>query len=702
MPISHPRMGWSLLLTVLFAGSADAQPQPSVVARWNAAALAEVRFFKSGPPAVARALAIAHTCMYDAWAPYDARAIALVDTSPRRPSSEAVAANKAQAISFAAYRCLSNLFPTGLTRLNAVMAGLGYNPADSSTDLATPQGIGNAAAAAVIASRRYDGANQYGDLAAGAYADYSGFVPANAPMPFCLPTTPGACALNITDPYHWQPLTNNLGATQRFVTPFWERVKPFALASAAQFDSLAAVANGPNYLLSAALLQSDIDQMLSLSGSIDEQRKLIVEYWADGPDSELPPGHWGLFAQAVSLRDGNSIDQDVKMFFAMHNASFDAGIVAWHLKRKYQGVRPITVVRHFGQGHTVLAWGGPGQPVQAIDAGKWTPYNPGSNLTPAFPGYIAGHSTFSAASAAVLRAFTGSDAFGFSTLIPANFGRVEPGVPAVPTTLSYPSFSAAAAEAGLSRLYAGIHFADDNSVGQDLGNRVGAQAWGKSQFLFDGGLSTSSTSVASSPKARTLSWQHTVPPLSNRLLIVGTAAGNDGADAVRSVNYGGAPLTRLGWQDFARKGKPRAELWYLVGPALGTATVVVEMDQAKDIVAGASTYVGVNPQMPFGTLVGDTGKGNLACLTLANEPAPLVASMVSVNGKAQGIQPGLDQIQQWLGVSNQSGDYFDDVDNDDILGKGASFTSTSIGTVCNLLEAKAPWAMLAVPLRPAF
>ena len=165
--------------------------------------------------------------------------------------------------------------------------------------------------------------------------------------------------------------------------------------------------------------------MVSLSGGLTAQQKLIVEYWADGPDSELPPGHWGLFAQYVSQRDANSIDKDVKMFFAMHNASFDAGIAAWHLKRKHQGVRPITAVRYFRQGTTLFAWGGPNQANQFIDGGKWTPYNPGSNLTPSFPGYVSGHSTFSAASAAVLRSLTGSDYFGFSTMIPAGFGRVD-------------------------------------------------------------------------------------------------------------------------------------------------------------------------------------------------------------------------------------------------------------------------------------
>ena len=113
----------------------------TVVSDWNAAALAEVRLSKSlrnGPPMVARALAIAHTCMYDVWAAYDDVAVATTDTggSRRQPTEEHTDDNKAKAISFAAYRCLRNLYPDGSlpaplaqpsVRLNAVLLGYGYS-----------------------------------------------------------------------------------------------------------------------------------------------------------------------------------------------------------------------------------------------------------------------------------------------------------------------------------------------------------------------------------------------------------------------------------------------------------------------------------------------------------------------------------------------------------------------------------------------
>lgn len=144
----------------------------TVVSDWNKIALAEVRLARQAPPVVARSLAIAHTCIYDAWASYSDKALgAVVGDSMRRPSTERHAANREEAVSYAAFGCLSNLFPLGQSRLRAAMTGMGYNPDNQSTDIGTPAGLGNSVAIAVIKSRRDDGSNQYGDLAPGAYTD---------------------------------------------------------------------------------------------------------------------------------------------------------------------------------------------------------------------------------------------------------------------------------------------------------------------------------------------------------------------------------------------------------------------------------------------------------------------------------------------------------------------------------------------------
>ena len=213
----------------------------------------------------------------------------------------------------------------------------------------------------------------------GPYSDYvvdgyTPYVPANPLMGYCNALVDVCERQDIVDPNQWQPLifingqacldsgTGNeetCPGIQTFIAPHWERVTPFALTSASQFDDVMTIPP-PDYLKNAGQYQNNVNDMIQFSRSLDTRRKLIVEYWADGPSSELPPGHWGVFAQFVSQRDDHTIDQDAKMFFAMHNASFDAGIVAWHIKRKYNGVRPITAVRFAKRGQTITRVGWPG------------------------------------------------------------------------------------------------------------------------------------------------------------------------------------------------------------------------------------------------------------------------------------------------------------------------------------------------------
>jgi Domain of unknown function (DUF6851)/VCPO second helical-bundle domain len=470
----------------------------SVVSEWNEAALVEVRATRPGPPVVARMLAIAHTCMYDAWVPYDAKAKAVSSTIPRRPVAERTDANKAKALSFAAYRCLVNLFPSqaSIDRLTAQMVTLGYDPAQTG-GLATPQGIGTEAANRVIASRVDDGANQYGTLGPTGvpYSDYTGYVPRNAPMPFCLPTVPGCPpTFAVADPVHWQPLTSQDGFVQRFSQPQFGLVRPFALASGSALDYLIqtpTILTGPE----SATYAQDVQDILDASRELDLDAKVNVEYWADGPGvgpgqgSVFPAGHWGLFAQFVSQRDAHPIDEDVKMFFVMHNASMDAGIVAWNVKRQFDTVRPITAVRLLKQGQMISAWGGPNRPTELIRGETWSPYNPPlapAFQSPGFAGYLSGHAIFSSASAYVLQRFTGSDFFGFSTVVPAGVGRVEPNIPPTDTVLSYTSFSDAADAAAASRIQAGIHWAQDCTEGQRLGTVVGQIAWQRARQYFAG------------------------------------------------------------------------------------------------------------------------------------------------------------------------------------------------------------------------
>jgi hypothetical protein len=266
------------------------------------------------------------------------------------------------------------------------------------------------------------------------------------------------------------------------VGPHWGFVAPFSLSSGGQFRPSVL----PNQYPFGGY-EKEVEQAIKYSASLTDEEKMIAEYWADGPNSEFPPGHWCLFGAAVSHRDHHSIDEDVKMFFALGNALLDGSIVAWDAKRHFDSVRPVTAVHFLKKGKMIRAWGGPYQGVVVMRGELWQPYQPANVVTPPFPEFISGHSIFSAAGAEILERFTGSGAFGGSVTLPAGSSHVEPGlVPAQDVTLSWPTFRDAADQAGLSRRFGGIHFEQGDLQSRVIGQRLGAQVWAKAQTYFDG------------------------------------------------------------------------------------------------------------------------------------------------------------------------------------------------------------------------
>jgi hypothetical protein len=461
-------------LCPLAAARAQALPGDTVVVQWNEVTVQSIAATKPPPTAAARELAIVATAMYDAWAAFNDVS---VPTQPgngvgRAPATLRTPAAIASALSYAAYAAEVNLFPSQMALATAQMAALGLDPADASTDPTTPAGIGNLAAAAVIAFRRTDGSNQDGSLSASGkpYSDYSGY---------STPNTPTA----IVDPNQWQPLSvpNAAGmfSTQTFATPFWGAVTPFATLPPFWGRG---PARYPDWRYTF-----DSDLLLSYSARLNDTTKTIADYWADPAGTQLPPGHWSRIGEFVSRRDQHSQDDDVKLFFALNNALLDAGIECWGVKRAFNSERPITSIHYLFTGRPVFAWQGYGLGSGIIDGGAWLPYQERTVVTPPFAEYISGHSTFSAAAATVLENFTGSDRFGLSVTIAPGSSSIEPGiVPSQPVTLDFPTFSAAAAQAGLSRRYGGIHFPEGDLDGRFTGRVVGQLDWWQAQSYITG------------------------------------------------------------------------------------------------------------------------------------------------------------------------------------------------------------------------
>jgi hypothetical protein len=217
----------------------------------------------------------------------------------------------------------------------------------------------------------------------------------------------------------------------------------------------------------------------------------------------------------------DDLEWDVKVFFALNAAVHDAACAAWSLKRAYNGWRPLSAIRYLGglgqstdpglpsynalglplipnqielvtadtaapggrhEGLTpgkiaLLAWPGPPADslhqhsgVKWIHADNWNTYQRPSFVTPPFPGYISGHSTFSRSAAEVLAGITGSPYFpgGLGTYSNYSLG-FEQG-PSVPMTLQWATYYDAADEAGISRIWGGIHPPIDNVAGRRVGS----------------------------------------------------------------------------------------------------------------------------------------------------------------------------------------------------------------------------------------
>src|SRR5439155_2098774 len=242
----------------------------------NEALLHGVRDSQLGPPMVTLALAIAHTCIYDAWAAYDHTAVGTrLGGRLHQPPPARTLANRMQAISFAAYRAAVDLFPgSARTVFDPLMRDLGYEITDRSTDVATPTGVGNVAARAVLDFRHRDGANQLGDEPGGAagvaYSDYTGYVPLNDPMDIRRPFDPAS----VHDVNAWQPLRYVDGSgnvvTPRFVGAQWLLVTTFAIARGALWSSSVPAGYG------LAGFRTQAHDLLELSAGLTDAQQMIA------------------------------------------------------------------------------------------------------------------------------------------------------------------------------------------------------------------------------------------------------------------------------------------------------------------------------------------------------------------------------------------------------------------------------------------
>jgi hypothetical protein len=182
----------------------------------------------------------------------------------------------------------------------------------------------------------------------------------------------------------------------------------------------------------------------------------IAEFWAyDRGAMGTPMVMFNEIAQGVARQKHNTLVENARMFALMNLAMGDAGIAAWDTKYTYDFWRPVTAI------HDADA---DGNDATTADP-AWTPLGMPQtpNMTPPFPAYTSGHSTFGAAAFKVLANFYGSDRMHFVVQ-----SDELPGV-----TRTFDRFSDASAENGISRIYLGVHWSFDNVEGKKAGGAIG-------------------------------------------------------------------------------------------------------------------------------------------------------------------------------------------------------------------------------------
>jgi len=337
----------------------------------------------------------------------------------------------------------------------------------------------------------------------------SSYQPKNAPQSAAGITD---CAAEINSLDFWQPLCvprffgSQQCDVQEFQSPDAGSWTTFALPS----PDAVRPKGPPTYSQNRVEWEKQAREIVEYSSNLSDVPKMLAEFWADGPDTTAPPGHWYRIAMDACVKQRLSLEETVKVLSLVGHALNDAGVASWDAKRHFDFIRPITMIQCGFGGETVDAWVGPYRGVGKVPASEWQPYQATTFVTPAFAGYVSGHSTFSAAASRVLESYFGSEYLApkcrlipkgqslFERRIDAGQPGYMPGLtdkpnrgprtegyaPATDVVLCWERWEDAGLESGISRFHGGIHIWADHIDGVDMGYKVAQMVFGKSRSYW--------------------------------------------------------------------------------------------------------------------------------------------------------------------------------------------------------------------------
>jgi hypothetical protein len=385
-------------------------PTADMVIQWNDAVREAIRVAATPATSASRIMAITHAAVYDAVNALDrTHEVFLVDAIAHPQAS------REAAVAAAAHRVLVNFYSAQVGTLDAKLTA---SLATITDGKAEDDGValGRYVADQILALRQNDG---------------SGVV---------LPPYTGNTAVG-----QWRPTPP---ANLPGLAPHWPDVTPFAMTSGNQFRPAPPPALTSAEYTAAFNEVKELGSLTSATRTADQTA--IARFWLNAAGTATPIGHLNLMAQVAAQQEGNTLEENARLFAGLNIAMADAVISCWDAKYEYNFWRPQTGIREADLDDN---------PDTVADP-VWTPLF----ATPAHPSYTSGHTSNSGAAAAVLAAFFGTDNIEF-TLASQH--------PSFPATRSYASFSQAAEESAVSRMYGGIHWNFDNNVGLDAGNAIG-------------------------------------------------------------------------------------------------------------------------------------------------------------------------------------------------------------------------------------
>jgi hypothetical protein len=277
---------------------------------------------------------------------------------------------------------------------------------------------------------------------------------------------------SVADVKKWTAMKFN-GVTQTYLTPEWGNVT--GVLSSDKFNEL--LTSTQSLYPTDSQLLSELNEVVSVKQSLTDKQKMIAEFWAGGPGTVTPPGIWNIITGSILDTKYSFISEQINAYHYVNSALFQASIMAWKLKRMNMQSRPIQRIRLNGNS-------------------SWVPYQPSTFITPPFPDFVSGHSTFSSAAAGVLKYIFQTDFIDDLKLEKEVLSLISPlfytksvdarlhNIFIFPSTSSIDSapvsgcfigwnnLSEVAQEAGISRVYGGIHVMSSNYAGLLLGSNI--------------------------------------------------------------------------------------------------------------------------------------------------------------------------------------------------------------------------------------